>query len=154
MNENDFKINLVYHDLEGNIAIERIWAEKENEYYRVKNIPFFAPNIAFNDLICVENDEGELYFDSLIEPSGHSTVQIIFFKSEYCKQVTTALNGLKCDWEGSHVKEYISVDIPINTNYFEVKDYLNRQREDGILDYQEACLAENHRGKRAIDLEK
>ena len=72
-------MKLVYHDLEGKLAIESIWAEKEGQYYRVKNIPFFAPNVAYNDLISVEADHDELFFDHLIKPSGHSTIQIIFF---------------------------------------------------------------------------
>lgn len=139
--KNDYKIKLVYHDLEGNLATEGIWAEKAGEYYRVKNVPFFAPNLAYNDLISVEDDDGELFFDSLIEPSGHSTVQVIFFKLEYFKQITGDLVKLNCAWEGSHLKEYISVDIPKTVDYSKVKKYLKQKREENILDFQEACIA-------------
>lgn len=139
--EGDYKIKLVYHDLEGNLATEGVWAAKEGEYYRVKNVPFFAPNLAYNDLISVEEDEGELFFDSLIEPSGHTTVQIVFFKPEYFEQVTDDLTKFNCDWEGSHLKECISVDIPKTVDYSEVRKYLNRKSEEEILDFREACLA-------------
>lgn len=139
--ESDYKIKLVYHDLEGNLATEGVRASKEGEYYRVKNVPFFAPNLAYNDLISVENDEGELFFDSLIEASGHTTLQIIFFKHEFVDQVTEDLVKFNCDWEGSHVKEYISVDVPKTVNYSEVRKYLNQKFEEGILDFTEPCLA-------------
>ncbi len=139
--EGDYKIKLVYYDLEDNLATEGVWASKEGEYYRVKNVPFFAPNLAYNDLVSVEEDEGELFFDSLIEPSGHTTIQIIFFKLEYFKQVTEDLTMLNCDWEGSHLKEYISVDVPKTVDYSEVRKYLNRKSEENILDFKEACLA-------------
>jgi hypothetical protein len=139
--EIDYKIKLVYHDLGGNLATEGVLASKEGKYYRVKNIPFFAPNLAYNDLISVENDEGELFFDSLIEASGHTTLQIIFFKQEFVDQVTEDLVQFNCDWEGSHVKEYISVDVPKTVNYSDVRKYLNQKFEEGILDFTEACLA-------------
>ena len=139
--ESDFKIKLVYHDLEGNVSTEGVWAAKEGEYYRIKNAPFFAPNLSYNDLISVEEDEGELFFDSLIEPSGHTTIQIIFFKAEFVDQVTEDLIKFNCDWEGSHVKRYISVDIPKTVDYSEVRKYLNQKCEEGVLDFKEACLA-------------
>ncbi len=139
--EGDYKIKLVYHDLEGNLAVEGVWATKEGEYYRMKNVPFFAPNLAYNDLICVEDDEGELFFDSLIEPSGHTTIQIVFFNLEFFKQVTEDLTKFNCDWEGSHLKGYISVDVPKFVNYSEVRKYLKRKSKENILDFKEACLA-------------
>jgi hypothetical protein len=127
--------------LEGDIATEGVWADKEGDYYRLKNVPFFAPNLAYNDLISVENDEGELFFESLIAPSGHSTVQIVFFKVAHFDQVTEELTRLQCDWEGSHIKECISLDVPKNVDYVQVRLYLQQQREDGTLDFKEACLA-------------
>ena len=142
----DRKVKLVYHDLEGKLATESIWAEKEGEYYKVKNIPFFAPNIAYDDLISVEDENGELFFDSVIKPSGHSTIQIIFFDLQHFEQITNDLVRLSCAWEGSHLKEYISVDVPKKVNYATVRKYLIQKREDKQLDFQEACLAhENDR---------
>ena len=140
-NENDKKIKLVYHDLEGNIATESVWASKEEDYYRIKNVPFFAPNLAYNDLVSVEDDDGELFFDSLINPSGHSTIQIIIPNQNDFEKITSDLTKLKCDWEGSHLKEYISVDVPKGIDYSKVKQYLERQHSENKLDYKEACLA-------------
>lgn len=73
------KINFVYYDLDEELATESVWAEKENNYYRIKNIPFFAPNISYDDLISVEEDEEELFFEDIIETSGNSTLQIIIY---------------------------------------------------------------------------
>ena len=142
---NGRKLNLVYNnDIEGGISTESVWVVKEGDYYRIKNIPFFAPNLAYDDLVKVEDDEGELFFDSLIEPSGHSTIQIIFFDLQYFKQITDELVKLKCSWEGSHLKEYISVDIPKKVNYAIVKDYLDRMSKEKKIDYKEACLAHEY----------
>ncbi len=73
------KVNFVYYDLDEELATESVWAEKENKYYRIKNIPSFAPNISYDDLISVEEDEDELFFDEIIKTSGNSTVQIIIY---------------------------------------------------------------------------
>ena len=73
------KVNFVYCDLDEELATESVWVEKENNYYRIKNIPFFAPNISYDDLISVEEDENELFFDEIIKASGNSTIQIIIF---------------------------------------------------------------------------
>jgi Domain of unknown function (DUF4265) len=62
------KILLTYKNDEGGYSIESVWATKEGEYYRINNIPFFAPNIALDDLVSAEEDDGALYFDSLISP--------------------------------------------------------------------------------------
>lgn len=136
------KVILVYKDVEGRIAEESVWAEKiENGYYRIDNIPFYAPNLAFNDIIAIEEDEGVFYFDDLIKSSGHSTVQIILFKENESNEVLSKLENLGCKWEGMKNQSYYSIDIPPNINYSSVKLFLDEQFEKGILDYKESCLA-------------
>ena len=137
------KIKFTYYDLEDNIAVESVWADKEGSYYRIKNIPFFAPNIAYDDLVSAEKDEGELFFEGIIEESGNSTVQIILFDSDNLGELTKKIESFSCGWEGSHLKEYISVNIPKDISYPPIKNFLDEQAKKGILDYKEACLAHN-----------
>ncbi len=144
-NIEDYKISLVYYDLEENIAIETVFASKEGDYYRVKNVPFFAPNIAYNDLIEVDIEDNILYFENLIEPSGHSTIQVTIYSDENLKKFTDIIESLKCDWEGSHLSNYLSIDIPRNIDYSNVKKELEDGFNDGIWDYKEACLSDKHR---------
>lgn len=57
------KVVLVFKNND-RIEEEAIWAEKmEDGHYKVDNIPFYAPNLALNDVFSVEEDEGILYFD-------------------------------------------------------------------------------------------
>lgn len=140
-NENYKKVLLVYRDLNEQIQTESVWAEKIGENYKIENIPFFAPNIAYGDLVKVEDDNGELYFDELIEPSGHSTIQMIIYDHFNLQRIGDELIDLGCDWEGSHLQGYISVDVPESISYKPIKEYL----ENGFLqkkwDYKEACLS-------------
>jgi Domain of unknown function (DUF4265) len=141
--KNETKIKLTYYDLEGNIAIESVWAEREGEFYRIKNSPFFAPNISYNDLVRVEIDEGELYFDELIKPSGHSTIHIIIYEMSNFNQIIMDIEKLNCSWEGSHLDNYISVDVPSEVDYSKLKNYLENKSKEGKIGFKEACLAHN-----------
>lgn len=135
------KVVLVYRDSEDEIAEETIWTEKlENGYYRIDNIPFYAPNLAYKDIITVEDDEGVLYFDDLIKSSGHSTVQIIFLKEIEIEKVLSKLENMGCKWEGMKNQPYYSVDIPLNINFSSVKQFLDEQSKKEILDYKVSCL--------------
>jgi|SRR6185312_11751572 len=137
----DAKILLTYKDDEGNYQVESVWATKRGSYYEINNIPFFAPNIALGDLISAEEDGGALYFDELIEPSGHSTIQLMIFKEEGVMQVGKELEKLGCTWEGSNIKTLISVDVPKDTSYSIIKEYLDKGEKENRWSYKEACLA-------------
>jgi hypothetical protein len=136
------KVTLVYKDLEGKIAEETIWADPYNGHYKVDNIPFYAPNLAYNDIISVEEDDGVLYFDSLIKASGHSTVQVIFFEINKEKEVLNKLEEMGCAWEGMKGGTYYAIDIPPEKDYRIIKEILDIERQNSVLDYKEACLGQ------------
>ncbi|MBK6840597.1 MAG: DUF4265 domain-containing protein [Bacteroidetes bacterium] len=102
---------LVYDD-EGTYKIESVWATKVGENYKIVNIPFFAKNLALGDIVSVEKDNGDLYFDTLIEPSGNSVVRLMIFDENNVESVGADLVKLGCGWEGSHIKNLITVNIP------------------------------------------
>ncbi|PLK42062.1 DUF4265 domain-containing protein [Emticicia sp. TH156] len=140
------KIIVVYKDIEDEISEETLWSEiLENGYYKIDNIPLYAPNLALNDIINVEDDDGVLYFDSIIEYSGHSTLQIVFIMEEKSMEILAKLVDFGCSWEGMKNTAYFAIDVPPNADYSEIKKYLNEKYQRGILDYKEACLSEMHR---------
>jgi len=137
----DSKILLTYQDDQGNYQVECVWATKEGAYYRINNIPFFASNIALDDVISAKQEDNALYFDVLVEASGHSTIQIIIFNEAEVINVGKELEKLGCTWEGSHIKNLLSVDIPKSVSYQVVKDFLDNGENEGKWSYKEACLA-------------
>ena len=138
------KIVLVYKDVEGEIAEETVWANPEGKNYKIDNIPFYAPNLALNDIISVENDNGTLYFDDLVKSSGHSTIQIIFFKQEEIERALSAIEKMGCKWEGMKDQPYFAIDVPPDVNYRKIRQFLDEELNSKILDFKEACLSENH----------
>lgn len=138
------KVVLVYKDIEGEIAEETIWVEHVGKNFKVDNIPFYAPNVAINDIISVEDDNGTLYFDELVKSSGHSTLQIIFFKQAEIKRVLKSMERMGCHWEGMEGQPYFAIDIPPNVDYKKIRQFLDHEFDNKTLDFKEACLSENH----------
>jgi hypothetical protein len=135
------KVTIVYKDIEDNIAEELVWCIKMDDNYKVDNIPFYAPNLSLNDIISVENDKGILYLDDIIQESGHSTIQIIFLEPEESENVLKKLEEFGCSWEGMENIPYYAIDIPPQIDYIKVKDFLNLELSNNILDFKESCLA-------------
>lgn len=139
------KVTITYYDANQEIAEEKLWIEKKNDLeYQIKNIPFFVHNLAYNDIISVENEDGELYFEDLIQSSEHSTIQIVFFNTESIKDVTSDIEKMGCPWEGIDNQRIIAVDVPLNVDYKKIREYLDKKFDDKILDYKEACISESH----------
>lgn len=139
------KVIITYYDLEDNLSEETLWIDSlGNNLYQIKNIPFFAPNIAYNDIIKVEDDEGVLYFEEIIKTSENSTIHIVFFKDEFIENTTKEIESLGCSWEGMHNQKILAIDVPFNVNYTKVKEYLDTLFDTNILDYREACLSDIH----------
>jgi len=138
------KILVTFKNDDDEYQIESVWAIKEGDNYRIDNIPFLAPNIALNDIISVEEEDGALYFDSLVEPSGHTTLQIVVFDESNVSGIVKELERFGCSWEGSHLKTLISVDVPKDVDYAPIKKYLVENEKENILSYKEACLSHGY----------
>lgn len=141
----DKKVILTYYDVEENLAEETLWIEPlENNKYQIKNIPFFAPNIAYNDIITVEDDDGNLYFEELVKASEHSTIQIVIFDEQETDKILKNIEQFGCSWEGMENQTILAVDVPPFVNYDILKKYLDKNLTENIFDYKEACLSDTH----------
>jgi hypothetical protein len=139
----DVKLKIVYRDFNGDAQIESVWAEKMDTNYKIANIPFFAYNISYEDIVSAEEEDGELYFEELIIPSGNSTIQMIIYNKTHdnIAGIGKELVDLGCGWEGSHLEGYISINVPATIDYKIIKSYLDEGFIAEKWDYKEACLA-------------
>jgi hypothetical protein len=125
----------------GTTEIETLWAEPSGEGWRVDNIPFYAKSLALNDLVLAKKGEdGELLFERLLSPSGHSTIRLWFASEEFVQDVRDALRAMGCESELSDLSRLVAVDVPPDVNYEEVSRYLDSLEHSGVLEYEEACL--------------
>ncbi|WP_073111267.1 DUF4265 domain-containing protein [Hymenobacter daecheongensis] len=123
---------------------ESLWAQvvnAEEGKYRLDNIPFFVKSYALADIVYAQLQNEELVVQGLVAESGNSTLQIIFFKEKLIHQVQNKLESMGCDWEGSHLPDYFSVNIPKQLVYKPIERYLQELEKQEVLSYREACLA-------------
>lgn len=128
--------------------VETLWADvldEQESIYRLDNIPYFVTNFSDGDIVKAikMNDELPTVIE-LIEASGNSTLNIIFFENndELCiNRILNTLNDLGAEYEGMEqvIKGYYSINIPKNIDYKPIKDLLTHESE--FLDYREASLA-------------
>lgn len=116
---------------------------KPDQYF-IRSIPFFAPNLAFDDLIQVELEDEIHYFNDLIKPSNNSTLRIVFFNNDIkcIKKILTTLESYLCGWEGVEGRHYYAINIPKKVDYALIKKYLDDKKD--FLDYEESCLSDKH----------
>lgn len=142
---NNQKIVIDYLDKNNELSKELIWGEMyKTDQYFVRSIPFFAPNLAFDDLIQVEIENEKLYFDDLIKPSNNSTLRIVFFNKDikYIEKILTTLESYLCGWEGFEGEHYYAINIPEKVDYALIKKYLDSETD--FLDYEESCFSDKH----------
>jgi len=136
------KIKLHYYDDNETELVESLWAKQQNENYIIENSPFYALNFSLGDLVSAKTINGELFIDSLVEESGNSNLQVVFFKREFVQKVRDELKLLGCNSELSDKPQLIAVNVPKEIDYFGViKPFLDNYSNNEILDYGESCLA-------------
>jgi hypothetical protein len=130
-------------------TIETMWAivvDKEKGLYKLDNTPFYAPDVAANDVIYAEFDENQqsLAYRNLVEPSGNSTIQVVILDSNsVTNEVRQLFDDLGCTSEKLS-EGYFVIDVPFDQDYNPVRNKLIELQEIGILGYAEPCLSEKH----------
>lgn len=129
---------------------EWLWASRVSDStFKIDNIPFFAKLISYGDVVEAEQTSTGLIFNTLVQPSGHSTVRVIVHRSgrsdeelqAVVEEVKLAMRAMGCSVEKSHILGLIAVDIPPKVNYEAIAAFLSQKESDGLLGYEEASLA-------------
>jgi len=130
----------------GEIEQETMWCIKNDIGYIVDNIPFIAKRISLGDIIKAEYDklEAAYYFEDFISISGNTTLRIYFHEVELIEKTRRHLNSLGCESEVFLGKNFIAVNVPKDTGYKFVKEYLDKGEAEGNWTYEESCLAHKY----------
>lgn len=127
---------------DGICEIESVWAKVVPEGYKIDNIPFYAFGIAYDDVVeATLDDDGMLNFSKLIIASGHSTIRLWVAEEQSVKKIRDELREMGCSSE-LEIKRLIAVDVPPFASYTQIKKYLERQENNGVFEYEEACLGQ------------
>lgn len=130
-----------YNTPENEYGIESAWAIPVGENFELDNILFYAPEYSLGDVVSVEDRNGELFVNGLVQGSGHSTVRVILSDKADVAPLRERLKELGCDSEISDVPILISVDIPPEVDYSIIKNLLVGGESISKWSYEESCIA-------------
>lgn len=121
---------ILRHEDEEEVYVETPWATDLGDgLYRLENCPFYAYNLAFGDIVKASFSEAEegLFFEKVVEKSGHQLVRIIFESSVEDdgpeKEHLNRLLSMGCSYEGAN-STYICLDIHPGTSLEQIRAYL------------------------------
>ena len=129
---------------QGSTEVEAMWAIPVNDGLKLDNIPFYVREIALGDIVAAQATlDGMLQFKAMVMPSLHSTVRLWFAQGRESEvpRVREELRGLGCPSELSDLPRLVAVDIPPTVLYDVVRNILDIYETDGLIEYEEACLA-------------
>ncbi|QHB70585.1 DUF4265 domain-containing protein [Stenotrophomonas sp. 364] len=124
---------------------EGLWALPRPEGYCIDNVPFYARLVSYGDVVSASEINGDLVFNAVQIPGGHSTIRVISYLGELVSEMRNGLEGLGCSTELSHIATFFSVDVPPEVDYWSVADFLDVYAERGSLDYEEASIQHDER---------
>jgi hypothetical protein len=133
------------------VSSEMIWAIPFGESrFCLDNIPFFVYGVSCFDIVLARQEaSGQLKYDRLIEPSGHSTIRVIVYDqpadprplNERVSVLRKNFRELGCASELSHMPSLISIDIPPEVALVKAKFILDNGEKQGLWGYEEATVA-------------
>ncbi len=121
----------------------------EKGYYKINNIPFYAPNIALGDLVWAEHNlaEDRLTYRKTIQLSGNSTIHAVILDDKYdIDSIRDVFKDDGCISEKLN-QRYFALNIPANSDYLMVKQKLDDLEKEEVIGYAESCLAQKHQYK-------
>ena len=150
--KNFIKINLELNPFDWHkLNAESVWAEPVSDNsvraYYIKNTPFYANSVSFLDIVTIQESKdikGVFFLSDIVEKSGHSTYRILFdpenvgFES-YWKKLELLGCGYESSTEGTiqGTKGFYAVDVPKETDIFEVYEVLEDGENNGIWTFDE-----------------
>lgn len=151
MQEDSVKILFKFHsDIFNEEMVETMWAtivDSNKGFYKIDNIPFYAPLVASGDIVFAEFDEQQLMltYRKTVEFSGNSTIQVVLIdKLKDINSIRKTFEKLGCDSEKVN-DGYFSMEIPALVDYRLIKQKLDELEQNEIIGYAEPCLADQHK---------
>lgn len=129
---------------------ESLWAiELGGGRYQIDSIPFFVTGVSCFDIVsATRNADGVFCCSGLLEEKGHSTIRVILLDNAGSESIETRSKELRsvlktrgCSTEQSHIPGLISLDVPPEADFQDVRSFLQKGSESGLWDYEEATVA-------------
>ena len=123
-----------------NLKKESLWGECAGKHLAVlRNVPFFACNVALGDLIEFETKNNEHAFIGVREPSSNSTEHCFCFCPSLMDCIKTALLKVGCTIEIGPIPEYLAINVPSLEAANCIKAFMSEYASSDQLCFQVSC---------------
>lgn len=124
-------------DIENNwppVGSEGVWCERIGEHFKIKNTPFFIPNLAFNDVFSAELDSvnKHVFEFEVIERYGHSVIWLMNNDKVDLTAFRKRLIQLGCSYEGFPQFSLGAIDVPPTTKYERLDEIIEKYESKGV----------------------
>lgn len=122
---------------------ESIWAEHTGgNKYKIKNTPFFAKGVSFEDVVSVREKDDMLVYDKTVISAGHSTYRILVKEENLPSPFYSywkPIEKLGCSYEENDetAMRMYAVDVPSSSDIHQVYSLLEAGETAGVWDFEE-----------------
>ena|GEM_PF-157610 len=123
------------------VDLEALWAEPVAvDRWRIVSVPYYAYGLSVGDTVTTATDEVGTWAVSVVGRGGHSTLRVLALSESTSTTVQAALEdaGAVCDQSSS--ASLFAVDIPPDTYFAAVDEYLESVEEVGVVEYEDTCV--------------
>lgn len=120
------------------VSTESLWFDKEGDFFRLKNVPFFIDNLSYDDLVEIRKSSGDGYeIVNLVCQSKNSTVWLCVNDIDRAKPILDNIKNLGCLIEGGVLYGYYAINIPSDADFDSVISLIEdgQQKDLLIADY-------------------
>ena len=132
------------------VAFEEVEAKSLGDHrYELVSPPAFAKRLAVGDVVHIvhHGSPEQVWVDSVIESSGHSTVRVIFFRAvgrESEDNLRCELVRLGAQIHETAFRGLIAVDIPDEVNYGSLRAVLDEGESQKLWEFDEGVISHLH----------
>lgn len=127
----------------GDAFIERLNAVSiGGELFVLENSPFYVYGVSYKDVVHAASQGGDVVFDSVFKRGGHSTYRVKLASGigrEQFQQYWPQLAALGCtyEWSASNERPLYAIDVPPESDVFEVYRVLEEIEAIGVWQFEE-----------------
>ena len=120
-------------------AVETFWAAPLGKgRFQLRNVPFYAKGLSYNDTVSAQHSEGRLVFTGLVARGGHSTYRVVLSDppKEMWRRFWSRLQELGCTYERG-TEHLVAIDVPPEANIHSVYRILEEGEKAAVWDFEE-----------------
>jgi hypothetical protein len=132
------------------VAFEEVKAfPVSGDRFRVASPPAFARRLAVGDIVRVARygTPEQPWIEDLIEPGGHSTVRVIFFRSAgsgHEKDLRSKISQFGARVFETSLEGLVAIDVPADVDYGIVREYPAAREDRKLWEFEEGAISAIH----------